>query len=552
VADQARDVEFNYTAKDKTGPAADSVTKKMKETGDKSAKALDGAFTKGLIGAVSKVSPKIAGDMTSLFTAVGGKGGVALAAGLTLAAPLIGSVVSAAVIGGVGIGGIAGGVALAARSPQVQAAGRALGQTLATSMEADADVFVVPTLDAIGQIEHRARALRPTFRSIFQNSAEFVGPFTDRVLDGVEGITRGVDSMLSDAGPVMDEMGDLFAELGDSAGRALAIIGGGSEEAASGLNFLTEVTASSITSVGVSLRGLSEAWGAATRPFEQFREGVLILRDGGRNLSQWVDPAVDHVTELATASYKLALHTQGVSGPIYTLSERMNGLSKASNDAFTATTNVGAALDEARDALQKNGRTLDENTEKGRANRTVLQNLARTMIAQYDATVAVNGEGEKSASIANTNRARFIELASSMTGSRKKAEELADTLGVLGDKRVKPEVSISDAKARSQIAAVQRALNNLKDKHVRIFVSRRGEVTYGGGGGRQASMFNAGQYFTTAGRGDGTHRTEAPRPVQVSSDVSVYLDGEPFYARTHTAVRASESRQAWRQNVGRR
>lgn len=547
---QPRDVEFKYTAKDDTAKASESVTKRMADTGKKSSKAIDNAFTRGLISSVAKVSPKFAADMAGMFAQAGGKGGYLLAAGVAAGAPLIGSVVSAAVIGGVGVGGIIGGVSLAARDPRVASAGKALGQTMMTGLEADSESFIQPTLDAIDQVAQRSRALRPAFRSIFDNSAEFVGPFTDRVLDGVEGVIRGVDSLISRAEPVMESLGSTFAETGESVGFALHMIGGGSEEAADGLNFLNASLGTTIRSLGISVRALNEMWGSATYGWRAVRGVAEGLHGEGRNMSKWMDPATDYANQLATAQFKLALHTKGVSGPIVTLTDQINDMSQSTRDAFSATTNLGAALDAADDAIKANGKTLSEHTEKGRANREALSNVASAMRDQYNATVAVNGEGEKSIGVANNNREAFVRLARQMGASRSRAEELATELGILGGKNVNPRVTVNDKPARDRIAAVQRALNNLRDKHVRIFVSQQGEVTYGRGGGRQASNFNARQYASVAAAGDGVHRAEPPRPVRVSSDVNVFLDGAPFYARTHAAVRESEQRQAWRTNVG--
>jgi hypothetical protein len=62
-----------------------------------------------------------------------------------------------------------------------------------------------------------------------------------------------------------------------------------------------------------------------------------------------------------------------------------------------------------------------------------------------------------------------------------------------------------------------------------------------------AAQFAGGPGFAAAGPGGGS-RVGGPTPVDVTSNVQVYLDGAPFAAM----VTASEKRTAWRNKVGRR
>ena len=79
-----------------------------------------------------------------------------------------------------------------------------------------------------------------------------------------------------------------------------------------------------------------------------------------------------------------------------------------------------ASFDAATKAAKENGKTLDFNTEKGRANRQALLDIA-TQAKQLP------GQMERS-------RKKFIEVATAMTGSKERAKELADKFGVVKDK----------------------------------------------------------------------------------------------------------------------
>lgn len=430
-------------------------------------------------------------SVSSALEAAGPQVKVALIGAAALAAPFVGAVISGAVVSGVGAGVVAGGIALAARDPKVAAAGKQLGSRLLGNLEDDAEVFIGPVLAAVDKIGDRFDKLRPRFQRIFANASKFVEPLTEGFLDGVDGLTRGIDVMVAKGQPAIEALSDVFAELGDSAGDALAIIAGGSEDGAKALELFGVLAGSSIRSVGIAIRGLSEAYGF----LDDVGTTVNNTVRGWFGLSTATEDAGKKTAEAATAAGDLnqnltlmALKAQGVEGPITTLSMQINEFSDASRNAFDAATSVGAAIDDVTEAAKKNGATLDANTEKGRANREALSGLAKSMIAAYNAEVDLNGEGEKANAVANSNRAKFIELATALSGSRKRAEELANQLGLI---KAPPPINIRDNfnAARARAAKIQDELDLIpRTIGVRVIVTRQGDITYGGGGGRQAPM----------------------------------------------------------------
>lgn len=430
-------------------------------------------------------------SVSTALEAAGPQVKVALIGAAALAAPFIGAVISGAVISGVGAGVVAGGIALAARDPKVAAAGKQLGSRLLGNLEDDAEVFTGPVLTQIDKIGDRFDELRPRIRRIFGNASKFVEPLTEGALDGVEGLTEGIDVLVARGRPAVDALADTFAELGDASGDALAILSGGSEEAAAGLRMFGEVAGSSIRGTAMLIRGLTEAYGAMDR----FGQGVNNTVRGWFGLSTGAEDAAEKTQDATMATDGLnqnltlmAMKAVGASGPIVTLSNEINDLAESSRNAFDAATNVGAAIDDVTAAAKENGATLDANTEKGRANRQALSSLATAMIAAYNAEVALNGEGEKANAVANRNRAKFIELATAMTGSRKRAEELATQLGLI---KAPPPINITGnfVEAQARAVAIRAELNKIPRRiGVRVIVTRQGDITYGGGGGRQAPM----------------------------------------------------------------
>lgn len=548
-----KDVEYSYTASDRTGPANESVRRRMKETGKQAEKDLGEGVAKGIVTLATKASPQLGKALTQAFTYAASNGGAVLAGAGVAAAPLIAASLSAAVIGGAGVGGVVGGVILAAQDPRVQAAGTKLGEKLLSSMKADAAPFVEPVLTAIGRIEAKADELRPRFQRIFANSSQFVGPLVTGLLRAVDGITGGLDKLEAKAGPVMAELGRDIGQIGQHTGDFLKTLSGGGAGAAAALRTITNGVTLLLDVLGPTILGLTRLFGlldrigAATGAFGAFSD--MMGRTGEKSAiagaaTQTAAAAVTQIGAQAALS----------AGPVATFADQVHMLAEAGHAAFDALTSVGQATATTREAIKKNGKTLDENTAKGRENRTALSGLASALVKQYEATVQVNGEGAKSNKVAGDNRAAFVKLAQQFGLSRQKALELATQMGLIPPKKnTSFTANTHDAEARIQ--ALKEKIANVKGKTVNVNVTvntsrltaveNRLSRLHGVGIGA-----SSGSYWDAVDSSGGRARTGGPTAVEVSNNI--YLDGAPLYARMDTAIAAAQSRQAWRAKVGSR
>ena len=99
-------------------------------------------------------------------------------------------------------------------------------------------------------------------------------------------------------------------------------------------------------------------------------------------------------------------------------------------NAFDADTKWGKALNTAQEALQKNGATLDANTEKGQANRDALKGLVDAADQSAEAH-ARNGEGiEKVNQVMEEGRQKVVNYAKAMGMSEEEAVAFADSVGM--------------------------------------------------------------------------------------------------------------------------
>lgn len=534
----AKDVEYNYTASDKTGPANESVRRRMKETGEKGGKDLGEQAGKGYERGMKAAIPGVKQLL------------VASAAG---ASPLIAAAVSGGVIAGVGAAAVGAGVLLASKDARVQSAGKALGATIMSGLTESAEPFIEPVLRNIDKIGDRFDKLRPRLDRIFSNSSKFLDPLTDGLLNGLDGIVRGIDVTVQKGKPAIDGLAYTFDHLGNSAGNALEIIAGGSEGAGSGLEALADVGGVALETVAWAVRGLSEVFELADRRGQELHQQLVDMGLVTDDVGTIARHTATETGAFADQIESVRLKSLGAEGPIITLSDQINTLAKSSRDAFDAQTSVGAAMDAASAAAKKNGDTLSIHTEKGRANRQALSQLRDALINVYNSQVALNGQGPKTDAVAASNREKFIQVARSMGQSKTAAQQLATQMGLIPVKK-SIRIDTNSPQARKALRDIQSAINAIHGKsvEVRVFYSKQGEVLYGSGGGRQASQFDAGTGYAVRAAGDGVYRAAPARPVQLDSSVNVFLDGAPFAALTDRRVTAATDRLAWRQKVGRR
>jgi TP901 family phage tail tape measure protein len=122
---------------------------------------------------------------------------------------------------------------------------------------------------------------------------------------------------------------------------------------------------------------------------------------------------------------------------------------------------VAAAIDDATKAAKDNGKNLDINTEKGRANRTALDQIASSAEAYISQLTATNAETSKVVGATQQARDSFVATAVKMGMSAAAANALADQYGLIpGD--VKTNVTAPGAsQARGSVEDLRASIVNL-------------------------------------------------------------------------------------------
>jgi hypothetical protein len=258
-----------------------------------------------------------------------------------------------------------------------------------------------------------------------------MGALIDKISPKIDQLANGTKSLaaLKDDFKAFD---DAFASLAK---------GGHADEAASQFaRFEEALTASGMTAAQV------------TEMFPQYQAAVSALAAdqeiAARSMGFFGDQAV-------SVQAKLDLQKQSAEG----LRQSINALNEVYLQARGGVRGMEAAIDAATESLKQNGRTLDENTEKGRANNTALDNLASATMKAVEATLA-NGQGwEAAQTIWERGRGQLLKSAEAMGYTKEQARALADQILATPDKTAVLRGNMEDlqaklAHAKSQLASV--------------------------------------------------------------------------------------------------
>jgi hypothetical protein len=274
----------------------------------------------------------------------------------------------------------------------------------------------------------------------------------------------------------------------------------------------------SLTALQDQFKGLDEAFsnlargGHADEAATQFARFEEAMRASGRTTEEIaaIFPQYQAAVAGIAADQEMAARSMGVFGEQAVAVQAKLDLQKQSAEGLRQSINalnevylqarggvraMEAAIDAATESLKNNGRTLDENTEKGRANNQALDNIAGATMKAAEAAL-VNGQGwEAAQAIWERGRGKLLESAQAMGLTEAQARSLADQilatpdktaalrgnmedlqaklasakaqLAVVPDSR-KAEVRANIAELEAKLAQAQRDLNGLRDQTVYI------------------------------------------------------------------------------------
>lgn len=557
----ARDVEANLTANDRTGSALLAAERNFKRTADRIKRDNDKLgrdMGQSLEKEFTRSTAKLSSSLLSAFESVGTSVGPLLAVGAVAAAPLIANTLAAAVIGGAGVGGMVGGLLVASKDTRVRAAFDDVAKRLQTRLETAAGSFVQPAIDGVHTISKAIDSI--DLESIFRQSSRFVAPLAASVASAIADLGDGLEDLVRNAGPVINAISVGVEGLGEAIGKGLSSLSDNADEAALSLHevfnavqLLTSVTfglVNALVEINQQMRTLGLEFDAGLSVISK----VLDALNPKQVVGTWVDPAADAAERLRTQLLATVEPGNQLAAVYAEVAQASRDLAAAHHSLFDATTSVFEAMDKMKQAVKENGKTLDVHTEKGRANRTALSNLATALNADYDAYVKVNGAGDGANRVAGQNYSAFIKAATGAGISKRAARDYALQLGLIPPKK-KTDMVANTHDAAARIAALQAQINRLHGKTVTIRTvitggRLAGSVHVSGPGGSGTQVKGAATAMWSAAAGGGGYRTGGPAGLFADVQNTVYLDGRLFDRRIERVAMDERQRADYRRRVG--
>lgn len=531
------DVEYRITAKDDSARGVDSARRKFEQL-DRDTKRIGKSLGKDLIGNGTAIGALFGENIAKGLSRAAPALAPVLAGVAIASAPVIGATIGAAVIGGAAGVGIIGGVILASRDPRVKAAGSTLGNSLLNRLETRAAVFVNPVLASIAKIDKGFDGVGDNISRIFANTARFVAPLTAGAIAAFQRITQGIDKLTGAAGPVIDVLSQGIANLGNAVGDVFESLADDGVSAATALNQVFQVLEFTIRGVGLAINALTETYGFLAKVGAFGRDAQLeyVRLEANAKIAATANQS------LGTSFGTVRAAGESVASTMRTVIAATANLTESNRSLYSSQTSAAEAIARTKDAIKENGRTLDLNTEKGRANRQALSNLASALNSQYEATLKASGAGRVANGVAASNRAAFIRLATQLTGSASKARQLANQL--LGIPNVTRKVTINGVEAAKRAAAVIRqTLAAIKDETVNVYYKTSGisSAEARAAAEKNSARFTASEYF--AANPGGNAGVPAVNVAAPQLEVFVSVDGRQLDARIDTKIRRNNNSQ---------
>lgn len=336
--------------------------------------------------------------------------------------PVIGSAIGGAIIAAGALGAIALGVAGAAQVSPEQVGAAWHNQIRQIKDEwLDASVgFVKPTIEAIHTLGGAVRDIH--ISEILQKAATFVAPLAQGVAGFVTGITRGVQALVDNAGPVIEMLKSELPKLGDAVGMSLSMIAGGSGGAAKGLADILQFSGKLIVAVGVAIRLTEDLYTA----FISIGDAIRTITDKipfSNLMAEFLDPKQPKAfaVSLDGAAHGLDKTKDAAAGAAENLDHLNSTLHKTTvttdslaaamvGKLFAATMGLQQAnisfaesLLNIKDAADRNGKSLTANTHKAYDNQKAILASVSANMELYQAQISAGMSAEQAAANYDTN-----------------------------------------------------------------------------------------------------------------------------------------------------
>lgn len=458
-------------------------------------------FGSGLLGAIK--TPILGPALLATFGAA-----------VAVSAPAVGAIAGAGLVAGFGAGLAGLGIVFAAKSERVQQAWQKTMAQAGSDVQLWSRPFEDTLVNISGYFERTVSKFGPSLERSFGLLAPVVDKFADRFLTSTERLapalepmSRAFDKVLARLSPALDSLfedlsagvigvassvergagglADLTEGAGDLIGNLLQLIvvlndaNTGIETATGGVSAVDAVMAA----LNGTLAPAIVLFGGLSRGIDLFNAAIGRTGKDSANAGKSMSDAANNTVKLAQGITQAGGAATSGAPPMRTLAERMEAArQKAAAQAAAfedliskmfrvqnlalglsgAQINLQAALDKASAAVKENGKSLDINSEKGRANRLALNEVAQSANAQTEAMIRSGHSQDTAGLAAIRSRANFVKLAQQMGATKPQAEAMARSMIAIPNVSRTAKLLANKADLDAKLAAAKKQLADPK------------------------------------------------------------------------------------------
>lgn len=374
LLNQAYGTKLGKVVAEAIGIGAEEGTR---EASSKIRKGLDKDLGKGS-SILLAITGAMAGALDDGISALPAEIKASIVGSLLAITPLISGAMAGAIGAGVVLGFSGLGLALASQLESVQTFWPGfLTRTRNTLVQA-ALPFEKVLLETLGQVEERLTEWGPMLERIFTRVAPLFDTILGGILDGAEFFLDGLEAGLGDAGVFAEALGDALAIVGKGMGDVFRIIMMTGEDGATAFLDLVFVLTDLMVTIARMINLFTELYAWVRKFVQSIPDWAAILYPPVllfKILAEQVDSAADQNVAYAYTNTGVESSILGVVAATKDEEKALQEAEKAILDAQSALfksidTNIAyeRSLDDIEEAIKRNGKTLDVDTEKGRQN----------------------------------------------------------------------------------------------------------------------------------------------------------------------------------------
>lgn len=438
---------------------------------------------------LSTAGGPIARALSNVFGVLPPQAQVAIGGGIVgaivLAAPLISAATAGAVLAGFGTGAVAAGIAASFQDRRVKAAGKGIVDDLKAEFEAVGGDFVGPVIAALSRVRTFVRGLG--LREALAPAAGYVEPLTTALLGLVTNVMPAVKRAIIAAKEPLIAFTQVLPQLGAAVASLLDLFSRNADTAADALKLVVQIAIIGIGAIEAQLAVLIAGFSVMQKIYQFVRaaqgdaEPLIAAhyeaqRRAKEGTEEWDSALGGLQKELDAVTGSTTTSTAAVKDWSQTLQEATN----VNLSARAARRDLEAAIDDSTAAIKENGKNLDINTAKGRANQAALDAIHA---AGFRAAAAAREQGQSTQqanAILERARKAYVEAAVAAGQNRKEVEALSRQLFGL-PKDVRGTITYNDTPARQAISRVVQAAGRVKDIHRGIYYTVKGDLKVPGG-----------------------------------------------------------------------